>query len=146
MCGVAPSCLAGGRRGAGASPYACLPNTGAANGRTVSAARGTRPRRGARCPLGTGGTHAHEPAPHRGCRALRRGSRLLAWRPADPALSPAASGRLRSRSLRPTVERRVILAIVLMLIVAVLPSILFPPKKPAGRTVGRSDSTATPEL
>ncbi len=43
-------------------------------------------------------------------------------------------------------ERRVILAIVLMLIVAVLPSILFPPKKPAGRTVGRSDSTATPEL
>ncbi|PYP93702.1 MAG: hypothetical protein DMD34_11500 [Gemmatimonadetes bacterium] len=33
-----------------------------------------------------------------------------------------------------------------MLIVAVLPSILFPPKKPAGRTVGRSDSTATPEL
>jgi len=44
------------------------------------------------------------------------------------------------------VERRVILAIVLMLIVAVLPSILFPPKKQAGRTVGRSDSTATPEL
>ena len=43
-------------------------------------------------------------------------------------------------------ERRVILAIVLMLIVAVLPSILFPPKKPAGRTVGREDSTATPEL
>jgi len=41
------------------------------------------------------------------------------------------------------VERRVILAIVLMLIVAVLPSILFPPKKPVGRTVGRSDSTAT---
>ena len=39
-------------------------------------------------------------------------------------------------------ERRIILAILLMLIVAVLPSILFPPKKPAGRTVGQSDSTA----
>src|SRR5436309_15169493 len=82
----------------------------------------------------------------RGGRALRRGSRLLAWRPADPALSPAASGRLRARSLRPTVERRVILAIVLMRIVAVLPSILFPPKKPAGRPVGRADSTGTWEL
>ena len=49
-------------------------------------------------------------------------------------------------------ERRVILAIVLMLIVAVLPSILFPPKKQAGRRVGgQADSgsvaretTATP--
>ena len=41
-------------------------------------------------------------------------------------------------------DRRVILAIVLMLIVAVLPSILFPPKKPVGRTAGRSDTTATP--
>jgi len=35
------------------------------------------------------------------------------------------------------VERRVILAILLMLIVAVLPGILFPPKKPVGRTGGR---------
>ena len=43
-------------------------------------------------------------------------------------------------------ERRVILAIVLMLIVAVVPSILFPPKKPVGRTVGRSDSTAIPPV
>ena len=41
-------------------------------------------------------------------------------------------------------EKRIILAILLMLIVAVLPSILFPPKKPAGRTVGPSDSTAKP--
>jgi len=41
------------------------------------------------------------------------------------------------------VERRVILAVLLMLIVAVLPSILFPPKKPADRgTGGRPDSTA----
>ena len=40
-------------------------------------------------------------------------------------------------------ERRVILAVLLMLIVAVLPSILFPPKKPADRgTGGRPDSTA----
>ncbi len=40
-------------------------------------------------------------------------------------------------------ERRVILAILLMLIVAVLPSVLFPPKKASdGRTAGRSDSTA----
>ena len=39
-------------------------------------------------------------------------------------------------------ERRVILAIVLMLIVAVLPSILFPPKKRSvGRTVGRPDGS-----
>src|SRR6266446_2663024 len=30
-----------------------------------------------------------------------------------------------------------------MLIVAVLPSVLFPPKKPVGRTGGRQDSTAT---
>ncbi|MBI1966570.1 MAG: membrane protein insertase YidC [Gemmatimonadetes bacterium] len=51
-------------------------------------------------------------------------------------------------------ERRVILAIVLMLLVALLPSIFFPPKKPTdGRTVGQSDSAraarqqpATPEL
>ncbi len=42
-------------------------------------------------------------------------------------------------------ERRVILAIVLMLIVAVLPGILFPSKKaPRGRTVGPSDSSAMP--
>ena len=41
-------------------------------------------------------------------------------------------------------ERRVILAIVLMLIVAVVPSILFPPKKQDRRTAGRSDSTAIP--
>ena len=40
-------------------------------------------------------------------------------------------------------ERRVILAVLLMLIVAVLPSILFPPKKTADRrTGGRPDSTA----
>jgi len=36
------------------------------------------------------------------------------------------------------VERRIILAIFLMLIVAVLPSILFPPKKTVGRTGGRA--------
>ncbi len=35
-------------------------------------------------------------------------------------------------------ERRVIVAIVLMLIVAVLPSILFPPKKPVGRPGGQA--------
>jgi YidC/Oxa1 family membrane protein insertase len=40
------------------------------------------------------------------------------------------------------VERRIILAVLLMLIVAVLPSILFPPKKPDSRPVGRPDSTA----
>ena len=39
-------------------------------------------------------------------------------------------------------ERRVILAIVLMLIVAVLPSILFPPKKPAVRRSGGPADTA----
>ena len=40
-------------------------------------------------------------------------------------------------------ERRVILAVLLMLIIAVLPSILFPPKKTADRgTGGRPDSTA----
>ena len=38
-------------------------------------------------------------------------------------------------------ERRVILAIVLMLIAAVLPSILFPPKKAARRTAGQADSS-----
>ena len=39
-------------------------------------------------------------------------------------------------------ERRVILAIVLMLFVAVVPSILFPPKKPAvGRSGGPADTT-----
>jgi len=36
------------------------------------------------------------------------------------------------------VEKRIILAVFLMLIVAVLPSILFPPKKPVGRTGGRA--------
>jgi len=46
------------------------------------------------------------------------------------------------------VERRVILAIVLMLIVAVLPSILFPPKKPVRQTGGRAvgDTTPTPAV
>ena len=38
-------------------------------------------------------------------------------------------------------ERRVILAIVLMLIVAVLPSILFPSKKAARRIAGQADSS-----
>ena len=39
-------------------------------------------------------------------------------------------------------ERRVVLSVVLMLIVAVLPSILFPPKKTADRrTAGLADST-----
>jgi YidC/Oxa1 family membrane protein insertase len=44
------------------------------------------------------------------------------------------------------VERRVVVAIVLMLIVAVLPSILFPPKKPVGRPAGRApgDTAAGP--
>ena len=41
-------------------------------------------------------------------------------------------------------ERRVILAFILMLIVLVLPGILFPPKRSDRRTVGRSDSSATP--
>jgi YidC/Oxa1 family membrane protein insertase len=41
------------------------------------------------------------------------------------------------------VERRVILAIVLMLIVAIAPSLLWPPKKTARRPDGRPDSTAT---
>ncbi len=41
-------------------------------------------------------------------------------------------------------ERRVILAFILMLIVLVLPGILFPPKRADRRTVGRSDSTVTP--
>jgi YidC/Oxa1 family membrane protein insertase len=40
------------------------------------------------------------------------------------------------------VERRVILAIVLMLIVAVAPSLIWPPKKPVGPTSGRADSSA----
>ncbi len=40
-------------------------------------------------------------------------------------------------------ERRVILAIVLMLIVAVLPSILFPPKKTDRRIGGQADSSRT---
>src|SRR5206468_3565440 len=45
---------------------------------------------------------------------------------------------------RGPVERRVILAFILMLIVLVLPGILFPPKRADRRTVGRSDSTVTP--
>ena len=40
-------------------------------------------------------------------------------------------------------ERRVILAIVLMLIVAIAPSLIWPPKKTAGRPDGRPDSSAT---
>ena len=45
-------------------------------------------------------------------------------------------------------ERRVILAIVLMLIVAVLPSILFPPKKAVRQTGGRpvGDTTRMPAV
>jgi YidC/Oxa1 family membrane protein insertase len=41
------------------------------------------------------------------------------------------------------VERRVILAIVLMLIVAIAPSLIWPPKRTAGRPDGRTDSAAT---
>src|SRR2546422_1056576 len=59
MCGVAPSCPAGGKRGASASPYACRPNTGVTNGRAVPAARAPRARSGARCVLGTGSPLAH---------------------------------------------------------------------------------------
>ena len=45
-------------------------------------------------------------------------------------------------------ERRVIIAILLMLAVAILPSLLFPPKKADKRTVGQADSvpTARPRL
>jgi YidC/Oxa1 family membrane protein insertase len=43
------------------------------------------------------------------------------------------------------VERRLILAILLMLVVLVVPSILFPPKRPVGPIAGRADSTARPE-
>src|SRR5881409_3302258 len=51
--------------------------------------------------------------------------------------------RTDAQTRRGDVERRVILAVLLMLIVAVLPSILFPPKKTADRgTGGRPDSTA----
>ena len=39
-------------------------------------------------------------------------------------------------------ERRVILAIVLMLIVAVAPSLIWPPKRPVGQPGGRADSGA----
>ena len=39
-------------------------------------------------------------------------------------------------------ERRVILAIVLMLIVAIAPSLIWPSKKPVGQTAGRADSGA----
>src|SRR3989475_480878 len=90
--------------------------------------------------------------------ALWRGERRLARYQTHPALPPAAPGRLRpgavrldakthrrtdAQTRRGDVERRVILAVLLMLIVAVLPSILFPPKKPADRgTSGRPDSTA----
>src|SRR6266436_9600325 len=59
MCGVAPSCPAGGKRGASASPYACRPNTGVTNGRALPAARAPRARSGARCVLGTGSPLAH---------------------------------------------------------------------------------------
>src|SRR2546422_2970356 len=90
--------------------------------------------------------------------ALRRGERRLARHQTHPALPPAAPGRLRpsavrldaqthrradAQTRRGDVERRVILAVLLMLIIAVLPSILFPPKKTADRgTGGRPDSTA----
>ena len=44
-------------------------------------------------------------------------------------------------------ERRVILAIVLMLFVAIAPSLIWPPKRPAGRPDGRTDSlTARPTV
>ena len=39
-------------------------------------------------------------------------------------------------------ERRVILAIVLMLIVAIAPSLIWPPKRPVGQAAGRADSSA----
>src|SRR3989475_7136927 len=92
--------------------------------------------------------------------ALWRGERRLARYQTHPALPPAAPGRLRpgavrldaqthrradAQTRRGDVERRVILAVLLMLIVAVLPSILFPPKKTADRgTGGRSGRTTGP--
>src|SRR5207237_8775914 len=48
------------------------------------------------------------------------------------------SPRISTRERKDPVERPVILAICRMLIVAVLPSILFPPKKTVGRTGGQA--------
>src|SRR5205823_5664082 len=62
MCGAARSCPAGGRRGASASPSACPPSTGVANGRAVSASRASGARLGAHCLLERGSPLAHLPS------------------------------------------------------------------------------------
>src|SRR5438874_706444 len=62
MYGAARSCPAGGRRGASASPSACPPSTGVANGRAVSASRASGARLGAHCLLGRGSPLAHLPS------------------------------------------------------------------------------------
>src|SRR5437899_2265796 len=62
MCGVARSCPAGGRRDASASPSACPPSTGVANGRAVSASRASGAWLGAHCLLGRGSPLAHLPS------------------------------------------------------------------------------------
>src|SRR5207244_5384119 len=74
----------------------------------------------------------------RGGGAFWRGAGRMARRAAHPAVPPAAPRRLRSGAI---MEKRIILAIFLMLIVAVLPSILFPTKKPVSRTGGAVGDT-----
>src|SRR6266850_132790 len=99
MCGVAPSCPAGGRRGASASPSACPPNTGVTNGRAVSAARAARARPGARCLLGTGSPLAH-PASRPGVAPEPRGP------PADGDRgAPLSVHRGGAQPVAPTLER-----------------------------------------
>src|SRR6266496_6198727 len=59
MCGAAPSCPAGGRRGASASLSACPPSTGVTNERAVSASRASGARLGPHGLLGAGTPRAH---------------------------------------------------------------------------------------
>src|SRR2546422_1699509 len=99
MCGVAPSCPAGGKRGASASPYACRPNTGVTNGRAVPAARAPRARSGARCVLGTGSPLAY-PASRPGVAPEPRGT------PADGDRgAPLSVHRGGPQPLAPALER-----------------------------------------
>src|SRR5260370_534198 len=112
-CGGAPSCPAGGRRGASASPSACPPSTGATNARAVSASRAPGARLGSHGLLGRGSPLAHS-APRPGVASQRdrppthghRRSPLPVHRGGAQSLAPSAARDSAARRARPAPRRR----------------------------------------
>src|SRR2546429_8405265 len=74
----------------------------------------------------------------RSSRALWGAERQLAWHPTHPQVSSVSRRRVRSGTLGLCVDKRnLLIALVLLMIVALAPSLLWPTKKPAGGRGGR---------